>query len=167
MKKLLNKLIIIEFEDKESEKGILINYSKDWILLKSNPVDFILDGYCAVKNHNIKNISTNDETEFIEKAMKLKGVSVDKKIQKLPLQSFDSIIDNVNKNFGIFSLFKKKDNVMYPGKLKKLTEKKIVLTWIDLNANWTGNREFMKDKVRKIDFDTDYLISLKLLAENK
>lgn len=35
MKKLLNKLIIIEFEDKEPQKGILINYSKDWFLIKS------------------------------------------------------------------------------------------------------------------------------------
>ncbi|MDN3691309.1 hypothetical protein QWZ06_03050 [Chryseobacterium tructae] len=79
MKKLLNKLIIIEFEDKESEKGILINYSKDWILLKSNPVDFILDGYSAVKNHNIKKITSNDETEFVERAMKLKGFQLIKK----------------------------------------------------------------------------------------
>ncbi|MEJ5105074.1 hypothetical protein [Chryseobacterium sp. MYb328] len=167
MKKLLNKLIIIEFEDKNSEQGILINYSKDWILLKSNPVDFILDGYSVIKNCNIKNITTDNKTEFVEKGMKLKGISIDKKVKKLPLQNFDSIIESINKNFGIFSLAKKKDDVIFPGKLKKLTEKKINLTWIDLNANWTVSREFIKDKVRIINFDTDYLTSLQLLADNK
>ncbi|MDE5527345.1 hypothetical protein [Elizabethkingia meningoseptica] len=167
MKKLLNKLIIIEFEDKEPQKGILINYSKDWFLIKYNPVDFILDGYTAIKNYKVKNIKINDDTEFVEKAMKLKGISVDKKVQKLSLQNFDSIVENINKNFGIFSLAKKKDYAIYPGKLKKLTDKKIILTWIDLNANWKKNREFTKDKVRTIEFDSDYLVSLKLLSENK
>lgn len=167
MKKLLNKLIIIEFEDKEPQKGILINYNKDWFLIKSNPVDFILDGYSAVKNCNVKNISTNDDTEFVEKAMKLKGISVDKKIHKISLKNFDSIAESINKNFGIFSLAKKRDNAIYPGKLKKLTDKKIILTWMDLSANWGPNREFTKEKIRTIDFDSDYLISLQLLAENK
>nr|WP_315026323.1 hypothetical protein [uncultured Chryseobacterium sp.] len=167
MKKLLNKLIIIEFEDKEPQKGILINYSKDWFLIKSNPVDFILDGYSAIKNDKVKNIIKNNDTEFVEKAMKLKGLSVDKKIYKLPLTNFDSIVENIHKNFGIFSLAKKRDDAIYPGKLKKLTSKKIILTWIDLNANWAKSREFTKDKIRTIDFDTDYLVSLKLLSENK
>lgn len=166
MKKLLNKLIIIEFEDKEPQKGILINYSKDWFLIKANPVDFILDGYSAVKNYNVKNITINDDTEFVEKAMKLKGIPVDKKAHKISLKNFDSIIESVNKNFEIFSLAKKKGDAIYPGKLKKLTDQKIILTWIDLKANWGENREFTKEKIRTIDFDTDYLVSLKLLAEN-
>lgn len=166
MKKLLNKLIIIEFEDKESQKGILINYSKDWFLIKSNPVDFVLDGYSVIKNCNIKNITTNDDTEFVEKAMKLKSISIDKKIHKISLKNFDSLAESINKNFGILSLAKKRDDAIYPGKLKKLTDKKIILTWIDLKANWGKNREFTKEKIRTIDFDTDYLTSLKLLAEN-
>ncbi|MGL6125512.1 hypothetical protein [Chryseobacterium artocarpi] len=167
MKKLLNKLIIIEFEDKEPQKGILINYSKNWFLIKSNPVDFILDGYSIIKNCNIKNITTNDDTEFVEKAMELKGISVGKKIHKIPLKNFDSIVESIQKNFGIFSLAKKRGDAIYPGKLKKLTDEKIILTWIDSNANWGEEREFTKDKIRTIDFDSDYLFSLKLLAENK
>lgn len=99
--------------------------------------------------------------------MKLKGIPVDKKVHKISLKNFDSIAESINKNFGIFSLAKKRDNAIYPGKLKKLTDKKIILTWMDLNANWGKNREFTKDKIRTIDFDSDYLISLQLLAENK
>ena len=78
MKKLLNKLVIIEFEDKKSEKGILIDYNKDWFLIKTNPVDFVLDGYSIVKNFKVKNIVTNDETKFVEKAIKLKGIKIEK-----------------------------------------------------------------------------------------
>ena len=166
MKKLLNKLIIIEFEDKKSEKGILIDYNKDWLLIKANPVDFVLDGYSIVKNFKVKNIVTNNETKFAEKAIKLKGIKIEKKA-KIPLQNFDKIIENINKNFGIFSLTKKNNDAIYPGKLKKINHDKIVITWIDLHATWTNKREFKKDKIRVIEFNNDYLTSLKLVADSK
>ena len=44
MKKYLGQLISIEFDDlKEIFSGFLIDYSEEWILLRKNPVDFVLD----------------------------------------------------------------------------------------------------------------------------
>jgi hypothetical protein len=43
MDKYLRQLITIEFDDKIS--GFLIDWTEDWILIKNNPVDFIIDGY--------------------------------------------------------------------------------------------------------------------------
>jgi hypothetical protein len=39
----------------------LIDWTEDWILIKNNPVDFIIDGY-DMKNKNVKAIiKTRDE----------------------------------------------------------------------------------------------------------
>ena len=46
MEQYLRQLISIEFTDKkELFTGFLIDYSDDWILLRNNPEDFILDGF--------------------------------------------------------------------------------------------------------------------------
>ena len=45
MEKYVRQLITIEFDDKkETFSGFLIDWTEDWILLKNNPFDFIIDG---------------------------------------------------------------------------------------------------------------------------
>jgi hypothetical protein len=44
MEKYVRQLISIEFKTKKDVFKILIDWTEDWILLKNNPVDFIIDG---------------------------------------------------------------------------------------------------------------------------
>jgi hypothetical protein len=44
------RLITIRFDDKRNFSGFLIDWTEDWILIKNNPVDFIIDGYTILKN---------------------------------------------------------------------------------------------------------------------
>ena len=74
MKKYLGQLISIEFDDlKEIFSGFLIDYSEEWILLRKNPVDFVLDGYILLKHKKIKTIHRDEDHEFTEKIIRLKG----------------------------------------------------------------------------------------------
>jgi hypothetical protein len=41
---------------KEIFSGFLIDWTEDWILIKNNPVDFIIDGYTILKTKNVKAI---------------------------------------------------------------------------------------------------------------
>ncbi len=46
MKHYLNQLVILEFTDiKNSFSGFLLDFNDDWILLRNNPVDFVIDGF--------------------------------------------------------------------------------------------------------------------------
>jgi hypothetical protein len=44
MDKYLRQLITIDLTTKEIFSGF-IDWTEDWILIKNNPVDFIIDGY--------------------------------------------------------------------------------------------------------------------------
>ena len=75
MEQYLRQLIAIEFQDKkEIFTGFLIDYSDDWILLRNNPVDYILDGYIILKNKNIEAVHRDQDIAFTEKVIRLKGL---------------------------------------------------------------------------------------------
>lgn len=75
MDKYLRQLISIEFKDKKLiSTGFLIDFTENWILLKSNPVDYIIDGYIILKNKKIKSVSRDESDLFTEKVIKLKGL---------------------------------------------------------------------------------------------
>jgi len=164
MKEYLNKLITIEFSDrKDLESGFLIDYSGDWILLKSNPVDFVIDGFTIIRNKNIEAIYREDKEEFIEKVILLKEMGPNES-EKIPLNDIQTIFKYLNSTFGIFQFYKKSEKATYPGRLNNITTNKIVIDWIDLKGNWSDERSFKLDKIRIIEFDNDYLKSLKLIA---
>jgi hypothetical protein len=55
MEKYLRQLITIEFDDKKDIfSGFLIDWTEDRILLKNNPVDFIIDWLYDIKKQECK-----------------------------------------------------------------------------------------------------------------
>lgn len=162
----LNSLITIEFTDKKGPvSGFLLDYSEDWILLQSNPSDFMVDGYVVVANKNIEGVYRDENEIFIEQVIRLKGVlpSINKKI---PLENTKAMFEFLNNEYGLFSFSKKSNSAIYPGKLIAIDELQIILQWIDLKGKWGDNRVFKLDKIRQVEFDNDYLTSLKLASEN-
>jgi len=166
MEEYLNKLITIEFSDrKNTESGFLIDFSGDWILLKSNPVDFIIDGYTIIRNKNIEAIYHEEKEKFTEKVLRLKKLEPNQ-TEKIPLENIVEIFKHINEKFGIFQFYKKSDKAIYPGRLREINSKEITIDWIDLEGNWTEERSFKLDKIRVIEFENDYIKSLKLVADS-
>src|SRR6185436_15952542 len=85
--------------------GIVVDYDDDWMLLKSNPTDYVIDGYAIVKNQNIKAAIRSDEEKWREKVIKLKPTRTLK--TKIPLDSLESILKALTKRFGVFTLYTK------------------------------------------------------------
>lgn len=51
--RLIGKLITLKFDyfDETIEyRGYLIDFNKDWVLLKHNRVDYVVDGYIVLRN---------------------------------------------------------------------------------------------------------------------
>ncbi|WP_298146820.1 hypothetical protein [Flavobacterium sp.] len=166
MKDYLNKLITIKFSDRKNrESGFLIDFSADWILLKSNPVDFIIDGYTIVRNKNIEAIYHEEKEKFTEKVLRLKKLGPNQ-TEKIPLENIVEIFKHINEKFGIFQFYRKSEKAIYPGRLKEINSKKITIDWIDLKGNWTEERSFKLDKIRVVEFENDYIKSLKLVADS-
>jgi hypothetical protein len=166
LKKHLNKVIEIESLNKSNCKGILLDFNEDWIYILNNPVDYVTDGFSFIRRKNISNINRDKNTKLIEKAIYLKGFDPSK-IHKVQFENIQQIFEELNKKYGIFQFQNKSTKAIFPGKLVSVNENDIVIQWIDLNAKWTNNRTFPLKKIRRIEFQNDYLISLNLLANSK
>jgi len=165
MENYLRQLVSIEFLDKkEVYTGFLIDYSDDWILLKNNPVDFIIDGFVILKNKNIERIYRDQDHEFTEKVIRLKGLKTNAK-DIIPIKDLASIISFVDKKYGVFQIAKKSATSAYLGKLIQLNDQELVIDFLDTKGQFGGELSFNPEKIRVIEFDTDYINSLKLVAQ--
>ena len=166
MEHYLRQLVSIEFLDKkEIYTGFLIDYSDDWILLKNNPVDFIIDGFVILKNKNIERVYRDKDHEFTEKVIRLKGLKTNAK-DIIPIKDLASIISFVDKKYGVFQISKKSATSAYLGKLMELNNEKLTIDFLDTKGQFGGELSFNPEKIRVIEFDTDYINSLKLVIQD-
>lgn len=167
MEKYVRQLISIEFDDKkEIFSGFLIDWTEDWILLKNNPVDFIIDGYTILKNKNVKAIIQDKDHEFTERVIKLKGLKTSAE-EIIPLRDLFSIIHFLANKYEIFQIATKSDKAVYLGKLIELDEEELVIDFLGTEGQFEGEMSFKPNKIRVIEFDTDYINSLKLIVDEE
>ncbi|MFE3867057.1 hypothetical protein ACFX5E_03095 [Flavobacterium sp. LS2P90] len=167
MEKYLRQLITIEFDDKkEIFSGFLIDWTEDWILLKNNPFDFIIDGYTILKNENVKSIIQDKDHEFTERVIKLKGLKTSA-AEIIPLKDLSSITNFLANKYEIFQIAKKSDKTVYLGKLIELNEEELVIDFLGTEGKFEGEMTFKQNKIRVIEFDTDYINSLKLIVDEE
>ncbi|MFD1602782.1 hypothetical protein ACFSJW_21040 [Flavobacterium artemisiae] len=166
MEQYLRQLVEIEFQDKkEIFTGFLIDYSDDWILLRNNPVDFILDGFVILRNKNIEAVNRDHDLAFTEKVIRLKGLKINSE-DIIPIKDLASIINYISEKYGIFQIAKKSSKSAYLGKLMELNEEELTINFIDIRGEFGGELSFNPEKIRVIEFDTDYINSLKLVVED-
>lgn len=164
MDNYLRQLISIEFEDrKEIFTGFLIDYTDDWILIKNNPVDFIIDGYVILKNKNIQSITRDSDNVFTESVIRLKGLKTNSD-EIIPLRDLSSILTFITNKYEIFQIAKKSEKSVYLGKLIKLDDEELVIDFLETRGKFGGELSINPNKIRVIEFDTDYINSLKLLV---
>lgn len=167
MEKYLRQLISIEFEDKkEIFTGFLIDWTEDWILLKNNPVDFIIDGFTILKNKNVKSIIQDKDHEFTEKVIKLKGLKTSAE-EIIPLKDLSFIIHFLANRYEIFQIATKSDKAVYLGKLMELNDEELIIDFLGPEGKFEGEMSFKQNKIRVIEFDTDYINSLKLIVQEE
>jgi hypothetical protein len=167
MDNYLRQLISIKFEDmKDIYTGFLIDYTDEWILLKNNPVDFILDGFVVLRNKNVQAIFREPEYDFIEKVIKLKGLKTNSD-DIIPLRDLFTILTFIASKYGVFQIATKSDKAVYLGRINEFTDDELSIDFLDPQGRWDGVKYFKPSKIRVIEFDTDYINSLKLAMEER
>ncbi|KLT68576.1 MULTISPECIES: hypothetical protein [unclassified Flavobacterium] len=165
MEQYLRQLIAIEFTDKkEIFTGFLIDYSDDWILLRNNPVDYILDGFVILRNKNIEAVHRDQDLAFTEKVIRMKGLKTNAE-DIIPIRDLAAIINFLTNKYEIFQISKKSAKSAYLGKLIELTDEELTIDFLDTRGKFGGELSFNPQKIRVIEFDTDYINSLKLVVQ--
>jgi hypothetical protein len=157
----VNSVIKINFkENKDAITGILIRVGKKWLLLRHNPVDFVLDGYVFVLRKNVAEIVVSEREEFH------KQVILSKKRTLKKDKSFDLNLDIAD---NVFNYFEKKESVqiegpsndiLYIGKIIKNEIRSITFHPLDKRANWLNERKILKSNIWCLYYKNDYISSL-------
>lgn len=166
-KKYIGKLISVKFKDrKKTVDGYVIDYNDDWTLMKYNPVDYIMDGYVIFSNKNIEGFRRDIEEKWREKVINLKGLqSIEN--ENVPLNDLPKILEFLTDNFGLFLVYTNKENVCYLCRLRSINNNELVMDSLSPKGKWDGELKFKTGDIRKIEFNTDYINSLKLVAASK
>ncbi len=163
-KKLAGQLVTIKFTDrKEPIRGFVIDHNDQWILMKHNPVDFVIDGCVIVRNKNIKGIYREKAEKFAEKILRLKGVKLTY-LDVIPLTGIVSILTYLTQYFKVFQFEKKSETNCYLGKLSALERNHVVMDYMNPEGQWDGQVHCRPNDLRVIEYNTDYINSLKLLT---
>lgn len=166
MKQYINKLVTLEFSDiKNSYSGFLLDFSDEWILLKNNPVDYVIDGFIVLKNKNLVSIIYDESNEFYEDVIRSKKIKITNDFI-FPLSNLENILLFLNNKYGIFQLATKRESAVYLGRLIKITESEIFIQFLNTKGIFDGEIYFKREKIRIIEFDTDYVNSLKAYSDS-
>jgi hypothetical protein len=133
--------------------------------MKYNPVDYIIDGYVIFRNKNIESFCREVDEKWREKVINLKGIHIDK--NTIPLKNLKTILEYLTDNFGVFQVYTKLETICYLGKLKSINTKEFIMENLNPKGKWKGQMKFNATDIRVIEFDTDYINSLKLVSSTR
>jgi hypothetical protein len=165
MKKFIGKVITISFTDKKEEiTGIVVDYNKDWTLMKHLPFDYEIDGYILFRHKNIIGYKRGEEEKFKEKILKLKKQDL---IDKSPIiiDNIETILKDITQKFRLFLFYLKSEKICYVGNVYEINNKILTINNLDTRGKWLKKRDFRINDIRVIQFDCDYVNSLKLVAK--
>jgi hypothetical protein len=161
MAKMNTPFINVEISGWESHvSGIIVKESSQWILLNINPVDYVVDGFTVIFKKFIRNLKVKKEDMFKYQVIK----SCDK-IKSTRLITFDEDSIQLTKNIGrayeILAIRREFDHEIQVGIYQKFQRGKLCVGSIKTNGRPDGKDNFDFDSIRAIEFDTDYLTSLR------
>lgn len=134
--------------------------------MKNNPVDYIIDGFIVFRHKNIEYLRRGADEKWIEKVINLKGLQPTHK-DSIPLTDLETILKYLTDNFGVFQVYTKSETACYLGRLKSIDNKQLVMDKLNPKGKWSGQIKFRTGDIRVIEFDTDYINSLKLVSTTK
>ena len=166
-KRYIGELISIKYNDRPTPiYGFVIDYNDKWTLLKRNPVDYIIDGYIIVRHKNIEGIRRNVDEKFREKVIILKQQHLPD-FANFPLIDLETILAYLTKKYGVFQFELKSEKRCYLGKMKSFSESTLTINWLNPRGVWAKQFHFRPNDIRTIEFNTDYINSLKLISKKK
>lgn len=166
-KKHIGQFVSVKLKDRKTRiYGYVVDYNNDWTLMKYNPVDYIIDGYIIFRYKKIEAFRRTTEEKWREKVINLKGLHPTDK-DMIPLTDLETILKYLTDNFGVFQVYTKSETACYLGRLKSIDNKKLIMDNLNPKGKWDGQMKFRVQDISVIEFDTDYINSLKLVSTTK
>jgi hypothetical protein len=145
----------------------MIDFNEHWTLLKYNPSDYLIDGYIILNNKYVTEYKRDNEERFKQKILDLKGQRSKNK-ERFTLGDTASILNYITNKYGIFDFNMRTNTKCWLGKVKKIKGMELKIDYLDPKGIWSNRMPTFKlGNIRTIQFDTDYINSLKLIAKKR
>ena len=147
----------------ETERGVLLDENEDWILIKSIPVDFLVDGYKLLKKEHIENREENLDFS-LNKVLELKKLNFEKP-KGFKFMEAIGFLEWAQDEYGCFEFQDEVEDELFYGIIKKSNKKSFYIDSIKSDGTIDVNfdAEFFLDELRVISFESDYFNSIRLL----
>ncbi|MCW7471836.1 hypothetical protein ND863_19920, partial [Leptospira kanakyensis] len=86
-----------------------------------------------------------------------------KKIKSFPLDNLEQILLYLTDKYEVFQISNKDESKTYLGNLNSVKGEYLILNTLTPKAAWIGKIKIKISEIRTIQFDNDYINSLKLL----
>ncbi|SEC84066.1 hypothetical protein SAMN04489761_3738 [Tenacibaculum sp. MAR_2009_124] len=158
----------ILFDWEETETGVVLDENENWILIKSIPVDFQIDGYKLINKKYIENRFSNNN-ESLKKVLKLRK-SVFEKPQGFEYNNdVIEIFKQIETQYGCFEFQDEMEDELFYGVLNEINKDGFYIDSIksDGVVDLDFDVEFSKDSIRIISFGSDYFKAICLLFNDQ
>lgn len=160
MEKMKNKIYSISIHHWEKPiQGIVIDSSKDWILLR-NLYDYRIDGLSLVNRKHIDRIERTEREEFAEKVLIANYRFSNEVNDVIPLET-KTLFEYLECNNIVFQISFEDDSYTYIGKVENVSSLKFSFKKIGSRGIWLAEEQQIEiESIYTIEFNTDYINSL-------
>jgi hypothetical protein len=167
--RLRNKVVELTFQYSNEQvpyKGYIIDFSKDWLLMKLIVGDYALDGYVILNMRFIVDYKRGDKERFTQKIADLKG-GKPKASELMPLTDIKTILLHLTDKYGVFQFDMRTSQTCWLGKVRTIRGNNLKIDYLTPRAKWRTTMPVFKiGSIRTVQFETDYINSL-MLASGK
>jgi hypothetical protein len=169
-KKNIGQLLSLKFKFSNETincSGYLIDYNDEWVLIKDNPTDYVIDGYILLRSKYATEFKRGNAERFKQKILDLKGQKPKRK-EIIPIENIETILAYLSSKFGCFLFYQRTNRACWLGKVNKIKGTDLKIDYLNPRAIWSNTMPVYKlGNIRVIEFDTDYINSLLLIANKR
>ncbi|WNJ19739.1 hypothetical protein [Pontibacter sp. G13] len=153
----------------ETETGLLVAESEQWVLIQSMPMDYLIDGYKLIKKSEIYSQDQGAEEERIAKVLSLRGIEP-KMPEGFEFGNAQSMLTWIEAKYDLFQFQDLEEDTLQIGRMYDVVDgEMLTIDYIDADGQIESpyDYEFVLRQIRVITFGTDYLDGVNLLRQNQ
>lgn len=146
------------------ETGVFLDENEGWILIKSIPGDYQLDGFKLLNKNHIVERSKVENSSLIQKVIELKEIKVQNP-SDFKFGNTIEILQRLEKKYGCFEFQDEVEEELFYGTLGEYDAESFSIGFIksDGTLDLDFDEVFEIQDIRTISFESDYFNSISLL----
>ncbi|MBT2559185.1 hypothetical protein J7E24_15450 [Hymenobacter sp. ISL-91] len=162
----LQQVATVKVRGQSGLRGIILAIGEKWELLRSIPVDYVVDGMLLINQKHIVKKTRRDEDEFVEKILRLKMVPFEN-TQQFDLNSTPNLFTQLQQQEKLVQFTLHDDSVNFIGQITQVNHKSFRCQLISVKAAWLQEVNIKYSSIRTIGLATDYVLSLQLAVDSE